>query len=495
MELALKDVEEDSVDLGRKLMRTEEQLVRQVEKLKAEPDLPAAGEPLRPPPVPQSEVVTAEDPFSTFSLNVTDVSFKLAAASLDQGRMPEAASIRSEEFINAFHYGDPAPALGQRVGVAWDRAAYPFEHNRDILRFAVQTASQGREAQRALNLVLCVDNSGSMERADRVAILREALSVLAGQLQPGDVVSVVSFARTARLWVDGLAGSRAGELVELLGRLNPEGGTNLEEALGLAYITARDHFLPGGINRVVLLTDGAANLGNVDPEALRRTVIGQRQAGIALDCFGVGWEGYNDDLLEVLSRNGDGRYGFLNSPEDAASGFADQLAGALQVAASDVKVQIEFNPERVSAHRQIGYARHQLTTEQFRDNAVDAAEIGSAESGNGLYVIRTMPEGRGPIATLRVRFKVPATGVYEETEWTIPYTGPAGSLEQATPALRLAVVAATFAEWLASSPYAAEVQTSTLLELVRGVPDRFAPDPRPQQLEWMIRQAGTLTGK
>ena len=197
---------------------------------------------------------------------------------------------------------------------------------------------------RPLNLVLLLDNSGSMERADRVRIIQEALRVLAAQLQPQDTFSVVTFARTARLWVDGIPGSQAGKVAEELSGLTPQGGTNLEEAMNLAYQTALRHYLANGINRVVLLTDGAANLGNVEPEALKQKVEANRKQGIALDCFGIGWEGYNDDLLEVLTRNGDGRYGFINTPEEAASGFANQLAGALHVAAADVKVQVEFNP-------------------------------------------------------------------------------------------------------------------------------------------------------
>ena len=159
----------------------------------------------------------------------------------------------------------------------------------------------------------------------------------------------------------------------------------------------------------MLLTDGAANLGNVDPETLKQKVEANRKQGIALDCFGIGWEGYNDDLLEVLSRNGDGRYGFVNTPEEAATEFAGQLAGALHVAASDVKVQVEFNPARVTAYRQIGYAKHQLTKEQFRDNTVNAAQIGAAESGNALYVIAVDPAGDGPLAIVRVRYRVPGT--------------------------------------------------------------------------------------
>src|SRR5262249_8937779 len=127
----------------------------------------------------------------------------------------------------------------------------------------------------------------------------------ATQLQPQDKFSVVTFARTPRLWVDGVPGNQAGPVAEEVGGLTPEGGTNLEEAMNLAYQTAARHYLANGINRVVLLTDGAANLGNVEPEALKQNVEAQRKQGIALDCFGIGWDGYNDDLLEVLSRNGD----------------------------------------------------------------------------------------------------------------------------------------------------------------------------------------------
>jgi hypothetical protein len=277
--------------------------------------------------------------------------------------------------------------------------------------------------------------------------------------------------------------------------LRPRGGTNLEEALHLAYATAARHHRPGSVSRVVLLTDGAANLGDVDPESLRQFVITQRKQGIALDCFGVGWEGYHDDLLETLSRNGDGRYGFLNTPEETVTGFATQLAGALQVAASDVKVQIEFNPQRVRRHRLIGYAKHQLTQEQFRDNTVDAAELGAAESGNALYVLEIDPAGRGPIAAARVRFKVPGTERYEELEWMIPFEGTAPSLDQASPALRLAASAGAFAEWLGSSPHAAEVTPRALLQLLRGVPESYPLDHRPQQLEQMIQSAGSISGR
>lgn len=458
-------------------------------------DEPRPPKPATPPPEPQPEIQTHDNAFSTFSLNVSEVSFKLAVASLEKGVLPEPASIRSEEFINAFDYRDPEPALAAPIAFAWERARYPFTQNRDLLRFSLKTAALGRQAGRPLNLVLLLDNSGSMERADRVGIIHEALRVLATQLQPNDTLSVVLFARTPRLWVDGAPGNQAGKVADELGGLTPEGGTNLGDALDLAYQTALRHYLPAGINRVVLLTDGAANLGNVEPEELKKKVEANRRQGVALDCFGIGWEGYNDDLLEVLTRNGDGRYGFINTPEEAATEFAGQLAGALHVAASDVKVQVEFNPKRVTAYRQIGYAKHQLTKEQFRDNSVDAAELGAAESGNALYVVDVNGGGDGPLATVRVRYKVPGTMQYQEHEWTVPYTGNAVPLGQASPALRLAASASAFSEWLATSPYAAEVTPDSVLGYLRGVPEVYGADARPKKLEWMIRQAKSLAGK
>ncbi len=446
-------------------------------------------------PEPQPEVPTADSAFSTFSLNVSDVSFKLAAAALEKGQMPEPATVRTEEFINAFDYRDPEPAGAAPIAFAWERARYPFAHDRDLVRFSVKTAASGRQPGRPLNLVLLLDNSGSMERADRVRIRQECLRVLAGQLQPQDRVSVVAFARTPRLWVDGLSGAQAAELPGRVGELTPDGGTNLEEALRTAYQTAARHFAANGVNRVVLLTDGAANLGDVQPDSLKRQVETNRKQGIALDCFGIGWEGLNDELLEVLSRNGDGRYGFVNTPEAAQSEFAGQLVGALQIAASDVKVQVEWNPRRVTAYRQLGYAKHQLKKEQFRDNTVDAAEIGAAEAGNALYTVQVNPAGEGPLGTVRVRFKVPGTGDYREHEWPLHYDGTARPLEQSGPALRLAASASAFSEWLVSSPWAAEVTPDRLLGLLNRVTDTYAADPRPKQFEQMLRQAKNLGGK
>jgi len=488
IELAQKNIER----LGKEL-HVEETPAPAVEQI----DVPVA--PVRKPapnaPVPQPEILTSSNAFSTFSLNVSDVSFKFAEASLQNGKLPDTAAIRSEEFINAFDYRDPEAAAGQPMAFMAERAHYPFAHNRDLLRFSIKTAAAGRQNGRALNLVLLLDNSGSMERADRVAIIREALRVLVTQLQPQDTVSVVTFARTARLWADGVSGDKAGETLDKVGGITPEGGTNLEEAMRLAYETAHRHYLASGMNRVVLLTDGAANLGNVEPAALKEKVEAQRKQSIALDCFGIGWEDYNDDLLEQLSSNGGGRYAFLNSPEDAAKDFATKLAGALQITAADVKVQVEFNPQRVISYRQIGYAKHQLTKQQFRDNTVAAGEIAAQEAGNALYTIEANPNGDGPIATVHVRYRIPGTQDYRELSWDVAYDGKAPALDQSSPAMRLAATAGAFSEWLAASPFAQEVTPDALLKYLSGVPEVYGADDRPKQLETMISEARGLAGK
>ena len=443
---------------------------------------------------PRPETLTAQNNFSTFSLNVSDVSFKTTLASLQADKLPEPGDVRSEEFLNALEYRDPMPGGGEPLAFHWERARSPFTHDRDIIRFSVRTAALGRQPGRAINLVCLLDNSGSMEREDRVSIVQQALGVLARKLTPNDRVSLVTFSRTPKLRIDGMRGGNREAFLKASTGWIPQGGTHVEKALALAYQTAKKHFIPGGNNRVVLLTDGAANMGNVDPYQLRKTVESHRKQGIALDCFGVGWEGYNDNLLEVLARNGDGRYGFLNQPVQAVAEFEQKLLGAFQVAASDVKVQVEWNADRVRVFRQVGYLRHQLKKEDFRNNKIDAAEISAAESGNALYVVQVDPGGQGPLGMVRVRYKVPFTREYTEMEWSLAYESAVAQLKDASPAMKLGSVAATFAEWLAQNPYAQGVQLGELQVLISDIPSIYGTDSRPTQLEWMISKALSIGG-
>jgi hypothetical protein len=264
--------------------------------------------------------------------------------------------------------------------------------------------------------------------------------------------------------------------------------------LQTAYATARANFDLAAQNRVILLTDGAANLGELEPVGLAAIVEQNRKAGIALDAYGVGWDGLDDTVLEALTRKSDGRYAFLNSPQDVNAAFATKLAGSLAPAAQDVKLQIEFNPQRVVSYRLMGYNNLRLTKEQFRDNTVSAGELAAAEQGTALYNLVLNSEGAGPIGTARARYRDPGTTNYHELTWTIQYSGLPLAFDHAAPSLRLATAAAYFAEYLQRSPFVAGTSPRQLQQLLHGVPEAFENDPRPATLVDAITAAASLAG-
>ena len=440
-------------------------------------------------PVTTTEELASENAYSTFSLHVSDVAFKLAQAALAKGEWPEPEKVRVEEFVNAFDYGDPAPGVTDKVACRTEQCAHPFLQQRNLLRVALRTAAVGRGSGKPLRLTILLDHSGSMQREDREASVKRAMEVLAGQLQPSDQVSLMGFARTPRLLADRISGGEAGKLIEAVEAAPSEGGTNLEEAVRLAAEVAERQFDDDAVNRIVLMTDGAANLGNADPQALARRVVELRQRGIAFDACGVGAKGLNDEVLEALTRDGDGRYYFLDSPDQADSGFASQLAGALRPAAKNVKVQMVFNPERVGAYRLLGFEKHRLKKEDFRNDAVDAAEMAADEAGVALYQIEPKADGRGDIGEVRVRFQDVASGRMIEHSWIIPYEANAPAIGDATPSMQLAGAAALFGEYLRGGPEATNVELEALSRLAPSLRSAFGENVRVNQLNDMIREA------
>jgi hypothetical protein len=439
-----------------------------------------------PLPIPLIETLTSAEPFSTFSLHVSDASFKMAKAALDRGEVPVADGIRPEEFYNAFDFGDPAPANGEPVVCAVEQSAHPALPQRNLLRIGVKTGSQGRAGSTPLNLTLLLDSSGSMEREDRNAGLANAIQQLSGLLKEGDTVSVVGFARQPRLLVDRLPGNRAQELNAIFAQTPSEGGTNLEEGIKLGEELALRQFNPAAQNRIVLFTDGAANLGDAKPETLQAKVEQMRQKGIAFDAAGFGTDGLNDKLLERLTRNGNGRYYIVDRAEDADANFGKQLAGAFRPAAENVKVQVRFNPARVAKYKLIGFEEHRLKKEDFRNDAVDAAEMAAEEAGNALYQIEALPQGEGEVGEVSVRFRDAASGQMVERTWTIPYEAQATSFDQATPSIQLAGLAAFAAEKLRGAPMADAVDFQQLAPVMAKVKARYASSKPVAELEAMI---------
>lgn len=440
-----------------------------------------------------AEKSAAEEAFSTFSLHVSDVSFKLAMAALGKGEWPDASKIRIEEFVNAFDYGDALPGQNQKMACAIEQSIHPFLQQRNLMRVSMRTAAAGRASTTPLRLTFLLDNSGSMERYDRQQTVRQAFAMLAQQLTANDQVTLISFARQPRLLADQVSGSEAEKLVRLIEELPSEGGTNIEAALQLAFEKAREQQTPDAQNRIILLTDGAVNLGNANPELLSRMVTTIRSTGIAFDAAGISAEGLNDEVLEALTRKGDGRYYLLDSVEAADDDFAQQIAGALRPSAKNVKVQVEFNPKRVGRYKLLGFEKHVLKKEDFRNDKVDAAEMAAAEAGVAMYQFEALPDGEGDVGSVSVRFLDLSTGQMVENRWPIPYVADAPRPAQAAPSLRIASSAALLAAKLKGEALAASVDLKTLSGLMSGLPEQVRSQKRVQQLQQMIEQARQLS--
>jgi sulfur relay (sulfurtransferase) complex TusBCD TusD component (DsrE family) len=301
------------------------------------------------------------------------------------------------------------------------------------------------------------------------------------------VITVVSFARQPRLIADRIPGHQAAKLVDLVAKTPSEGGTNIEEALKLARTLAKRQHAEGAQSRVVLITDGVANLGNTIPEQLSKEVETMRQQGIAFDACGVGAEGLNDDILESLTRKGDGRYYFLNRPEDADDGFAKQLAGAFTPAAKNVKVQVVFNPKRVARYRLLGFEKHRLKKEDFRNDKVDAAEMAAEEAGNAVYQIQVNPQGDGELGEVFVRFLDASTGRMVERSWPLPYESKAKPFDLAAPSMQLAGTASMLGEKLHGTD-AGSVRFSMISDTLGKLSAHYASDTKVQDLIRMCRK-------
>lgn len=430
------------------------------------------------------EVASAEEPYSTFSLNISDASFQIAQAAMAKGGRPDPAGVKVEQFYNAVDYGDPAPAAGEPVAVNIEQSAHPVIPGRNLVRVALKTAAAGRAASQPLHLTLLVDQSGSMSREDRRTAMKQALNSLGGLLSNNDRVTVIGFSRTPHLLADGWSGDKSKNLADLVNLEASEGGTNLEEAMKLGGQLAERHKQAGAQNRIVLFTDGAANLGDADPEKLAERVKQLRQKGIAFDIAGIAAADLNDGLLAELARNGNGRYYVVGKGDD--ENFAKQLAGAFRPAAENVKVQVHFNPERVSRYKLIGFEKDRLKTEDFRNDAVDAAEMAAEEAGVAIYQIEPIPGGKGEIGEVSVRFRDTTAGQMVERTWAITHDPSSPAFDRATPSMQLATFAMLAAEKLKGGAFAEAIDFKQLSAPQANVKRFYGDQGRPAEVLRMV---------
>ncbi len=320
-----------------------------------------------------------------------------------------------------------------------------------------------------------------MARADRQAALGQTLGALAGLLGPQDKITAVGFARSTRLLADSLPGDRMASIAETIAREAVEGGTHLEGALQSAREITATRMSPDAVSRIVLLTDGAANLGDSDPAALARTVLAMRTGGMAFDVAGMGVSELNERLLAELARHGNGRFHSVSAEDDAAE-LARKLAGAFRPAAENVKVQVRFNPSRVGAFRLIGFEKDRLRTEDFRDDAVDAAELAAEEAGVAVYQVEPLANGTGPLGEVSARFRDVASGRMVERSWSIPWQFGVPGFQNASPSMQLAGLAVLCAEKLSGGPMAELIDLREQTPVINALHGHYADSARVREL-------------
>ena len=351
-----------------------------------------------------------EDRVSTFALDVDTASYAIAQRYIEDGNRPDPASVRVEEWVNAFDQGYRAPG-DDAFAISVDGGPTPFTGPDEVLvRIGLQ-AREVRERQRQdASLTFVIDTSGSMEREGRLELVKDALRVLVDELGPNDRVAVVTFGSDARLVLRVHAGRRpAAPSCGAIDRLQPDGSTNLEAGLRLGYEQARRSMTENGIDRVVVASDGVANVGLTDADGILRGIRDDAANGIELVSVGVGMGNYNDALLEQLADQGDGFYAYVNGIDDAKTLFRERLTSTLQTVALDAKAQVEFDPRAVEAYRLVGYEDRDIPDGSFTDPRVDAGAIGAGHAVTALYAVRLAADGPGrdPFATIRLRWTDP----------------------------------------------------------------------------------------
>jgi Ca-activated chloride channel family protein len=432
------------------------------------------------------------DRYSTFSIDVDTASYSIARRKLEEGRLPPTASVRVEEFINYFDYGYVAPTGDAPFAVNMEGAPHPFQRNHHILRFGVQGALPSQVERTPVHLTFLVDTSGSMDSTDKIGLVKRSLRYLVDNLETGDTVALATYAGSVRKVLAPTAVSQRDAIFSAIDNLDAGGSTAMDSGVDLAYQMASEAMVHGHENRVIVLSDGDANVGATSHEEILRTIKRYAEEGVTLSTIGFGMGNYQDTLMEQLADQGDGNYAYIDTFAEAEKVFGDDLAGTLQVIAKDVKIQVEFNPEAVMAYRLIGYENRDIADKDFRNDRVDAGEIGAGHTVTALYdVVLTDDYRDHDLGVVRLRNKKPGRdSAAVEWETLFPARLVSDEFADASGDFRLAFGAGFFAELLRGSPYTAEI---TYSDLLRVLTHKSAPIET--ELLNLIATAGQLSGE
>lgn len=413
---------------------------------------------------------TEDDHLSTFGMDVDTASYSVTRRYLRDGNLPPTEAVRVEEFVNAFDY-NYAPPSQDAFAVHIEGAPSRFGEGKrlQLLRIGIQGRVVPDENRKEATLTFVIDVSGSMAMENRLGLVKRALTLLVEQLRPSDEVAIVVYGTRARtvLRHTGIEGRE--EILEAIHSLESDGSTNAEEGLRLGYELASRNARVGRINRVILCSDGVANVGETGPDAILREIRAYVKEGITLTTVGFGMGNFNDILMEQLANKGNGFYAYVDTLNEAKRVFVENLTRTLQIIAKDAKIQVEFNPEVVSRFRLLGYENRRLDHEDFRDDDADGGEIGSGHSVTALYEIKLHEGTSGQMATVFIRHEDPDTHHISETEEGIFTTELKRVFEDASPEFQLAATVAEFAEILRESYWARGGSLAAVSQSLKGI--------------------------
>jgi Ca-activated chloride channel family protein len=434
-------------------------------------------------------VRTAQDALSTFSIDVDTASYTQIRRTLNEGYLPPTDSVRLEEMINYFPYDYPAPPAGEPFSVAVEGAPAPWGAT-DLVRIGVQ--GKKVTTRQACHLTFLVDVSGSMSGPDRLGLVQQSLKMLVQGLGDGDTVSLVVYAGSSGVVLEPTALRNKDQIDAAIDRLQAGGSTAMGEGISLAYKMADESYVRGATNRVIIASDGDANVGVTDTAALSEMISRYAHKGITLTTLGFGSGNYRDTRMEQLANDGDGNYFYIDSQKEAKRVLVDKLTGTLEVIAKDVKLQVDWNPKTVRKYRLLGYENRDIADKDFRVDAVDAGEIGAGHQVTAIYEVERIPAAQGDLFTLRVRSKAPGPdSPAVERRFSGSAESMRASIDQTSKDFRVALGAAMFGERLRGSPYAPGYSYADIERLVVGAHH----GPEDAELAGLVERARKLTSE
>jgi Ca-activated chloride channel family protein len=420
--------------------------------------------------------VAADEPVSTFSIDVDTASYGVVRDYLSRDALPPADAVRVEEMVNYFDYAYPGPQTRAEPFHATTRVyPSPWNPGTRILHIGIKGFDLPKAARPPANLVFLIDTSGSMEEPNKLPLLKSAFRLLVDQLSEKDRVAIVTYAGAAGVALEPTSGADHGKIMLAIDKLEAGGSTAGGEGIRMAYRLAEANRIAGGVNRVLLATDGDFNVGITDPAALEGFVVGERDKGVALTCLGFGDDNYNDALMQKMAQAGNGNAAFIDTVNEARKVFVEQVSGTLFTIAKDVKIQIEFNPARVAEYRLIGYETRMLNRTDFNNDHVDAGDIGSGHTVTALYEITPVGSkaeladplrygppakgdlkggsGGGELAFLKIRYKLPNEDGSKLITRPITDADYVGDFASVPADMRFAAAVAGSAELMRHDPY------------------------------------------